>query len=196
MLSGRFSRRIEGWSHDPARTARIGGRRVWRGTANPLNERRPPARLARQLDWRSFDEHFGTHCSERTGRPAISTRLTVSGWVENPYWQCLSGMEFLRHEPPVSPSAMSRWRSRVGRAGGEELSRETVETGPRLGAVKPSELRRANADTTARRKHVRFPTDPRLCWRSRMRQRLAKAARREGVRLRQSRGGFAGQDPA
>jgi IS5 family transposase len=102
--------------------------------ANLLNERHPLVKLAQQIDWRSFDEHVGTYYSEGTGRPATSTRLMVSlhylkythdlsdeavvrGWVENPYWQYLSGMEFFCHEPPVNPSSMSRWRSRVGEAG-------------------------------------------------------------------------------
>ena len=169
--------------------------------ANLLNERHPLVRLARQIDWRSFDEHFGTYYSEGKGRPATSTRLMVSlhylkythdlsdeavlrGWVENPYWQYLSGMEFFCHEPPVNPSSMSRWRSRVGEAGGEELLRQTIEAGLRMGVIKPSELRRVNVDTTVQEKHIRFPTDPRLY--DRMRERLVMAARREGVALRQS----------
>ena len=169
--------------------------------ASLLNERHPLVKLAQQIDWRSFDEHFGTYYSEGTGRPATSTRLMVSlhylkythdlsdeavlrGWVENPYWQYLSGMEFFCHEPPVNPSSMSRWRSRVGEAGGEELLRQTIEAGLRMGVIKPSELARVNVDTTVQEKHIRFPTDPRLY--DRMRERLVMAARREGVALRQS----------
>ena len=169
--------------------------------ANLLNERHPMVELAQQIDWRSFDEHFGAYYRGGKGRPAISTRLmvslhylkythdlsdeaVVSGWVENPYWQYLSGMEFFEYEPPVSPSSMSRWRSRVGEAGGEELLRQTIDAGLRMGVIKPSELRRVNVDTTVQEKHIRFPTDPRLY--DRMRERLVMAARREGVSLRQS----------
>lgn len=169
--------------------------------ANLLNERHPLVRLARQIDWRSFDEHFGTYYSEGRGRPATSTRLMVSlhylkythdlsdeavlaGWVENPYWQYLSGMEFFEYEPPIDPSSMSRWRSRVGEAGAGELLKETIEVGLRMGVIKPSELARVNVDTTVQEKHIRFPTDPRLY--DRMRQRLVAAARREGLKLRQS----------
>jgi IS5 family transposase len=169
--------------------------------ANLLNERHPLVRLAQQIDWRNFDEHFGTYYSEGKGRPATSTRLMVSlhylkythdlsdeavlsGWVENPYWQYLSGMEFFEYEPPIDPSSMSRWRSRVGEAGGEKLLRQTIEAGLRMGVIKPSELRRVNVDTTVQEKRIRFPTDPRLY--DRMRERLVMAARREGVALRQS----------
>ena len=125
--------------------------------ANLLNDRHPMVRLAQQVDWRALDEHFGVHYSDGTGRPAISTRLmvslhylkythdlsdeaVVSGWVENPYWQYLSGMGFFKYEPPVNPSSMSRWRSRVGKAGAEELLRQTIESGLRMGLIKPSEL--------------------------------------------------------
>jgi IS5 family transposase len=79
---------------------------------------------------------------------------------------------------------MSRWRRRVGEAGAGELLKETIEAGLRLKIIKPSELRRVNVDTTVQEKHIRFPTDPRLY--DRMRQRLVKAAREEGVALRQS----------
>jgi transposase len=169
--------------------------------ANLVNARHPMVRLARQIDWQSFDEHFGVYYRGGKGRPAISTRLMVSlhylkythdlseeavlaGWVENPYWQYLSGMEFFEYDLPIDPSSMSRWRSRVGEAGAGELLKETIEAGLRLKIIKPSELRRVNVDTTVQGKHIRFPTDPRLY--DRMRQRLVAAARREGLKLRQS----------
>jgi IS5 family transposase len=170
--------------------------------ANLVNARHPIVRLAQQIDWRSFDEHFGAYYnSGGKGRPAISTRLMVSlhylkythdlseeavlrGWVENPYWQYLSGMEFFCHDLPIDSSSMSRWRRRVGEAGAGELLKETIEAGLRLKVIKPSELRRVNVDTTVQEKHIRFPTDGRLY--DRMRQRLVAAARREGVALRQS----------
>jgi IS5 family transposase len=114
----------------------------------------------------------------------LSDEAVVRGWVENPYWQYLSGMEHFEHEPPIDPSSMSRWRRRVGQAGAEELLRQTIEAGLRMGAIKPSELRRVNVDTTVQEKHIRHPTDPRLY--DRMRQRLVATARREGVELRQS----------
>jgi transposase, IS5 family len=125
--------------------------------ANLLNDRHPMVRLAREIDWHGFDEYFGTYYSGGKGRPTTSTRLMVSlhylkythdlsdeavvmGWVENPYWQYLSGIEFFCHEPPIDPSSMSRWRRRVGEAGSEELLRQTIETGLKLKVIKPSEL--------------------------------------------------------
>lgn len=169
--------------------------------ARLVNDRHPMVKLTRQIDWRTLDERFGANYSEGMGRPAISTRLMVSlhylkythdlsdeavvrGWVENPYWQYLSGMEFFEHETPIDPSSMSRWRRRVGEAGGEELLKQTIEAGLRLKVIKPSQLKRVNVDTTVQQKHIRFPTDARLY--DRMRQRLVKAAQQEGIALRQS----------
>ena len=169
--------------------------------ARLVNAEHPLVKLAQQIDWRSFDEQFGVSYSAQTGRPGISTRLMVAlhylkythdlsdeavlrGWVENPYWQYLSGMKYFSHEMPIDPSSMSRWRSRISEAGVEELLKETIEAGLRLRIIKPSQLKRVNVDTTVQEKYIRFPTDARLY--DRMRQKLVKAARKEGIALRQS----------
>lgn len=57
---------------------------------------------------------------------------------------------------------MSRWRKKVGQAGLEEFLAEIIRTGLQLKAIKPSQLKRVNLDTTVVQKHVRFPTDNRL----------------------------------
>jgi IS5 family transposase len=158
-------------------------------------------KLAGVVDWARLDELFGsTYCPEN-GRPGISTRLmvalqylkfmhdlsddeVVSAWVENPYWQYLSGMKWFEHEAPIDPSSMTRWRKRISQAGAEELLKETIEAGLKLKAIKPSQLRRVNVDTTVMEKEVRFPTDARLY--DRAREKLVKAAKERGLRLRQN----------
>lgn len=158
-------------------------------------------KLAQSIDWQGFDERFGVSYSPETGRPGISTRLMVAlhylkythdlsdeavlrQWVENPYWQYLSGMRYFEHQIPINPSSMSRWRRRISEAGAEELLKETIQAGLRLQIIKPSQLKRINVDTTVQEKCIRFPTDARLY--DRMRQRLVKAAKQEGITLRQS----------
>jgi len=158
-------------------------------------------KLAHAVEWNRMDELFGaTYCPDN-GRPGVSTRLmvalhylkfthnlsdedVVAGWVENPYWQYLSGMKFFEHEPPVNPSSMTRWRVRIGEAGAEELLKETIAAGLRLKAVRPGQLKRVNIDTTVQEKDVRFPTDARLY--DRARQRLVAAAKERGLDLRQN----------
>jgi len=107
-------------------------------------------KLATVIDWDRLEEVFGSiYCSEK-GRPAISTRLMVAlhhlkythdlsdedvltRWVENPYWQYFSGMDWFEHKVPIHPSSMSRWRKRINDARGEPLLKETIEAGLKLG---------------------------------------------------------------
>jgi len=158
-------------------------------------------KLARTVNWDHMDEVFGETFCPDNGRPAVSTRVMVSlhylkyaynlsdddvvaGWVENPYWQYLSGMKFFEHEPPINPSSMTRWRTRIGEAGAEELLKETIDAGLKMKALKPHQLTRVNVDTTVQEKDVRFPTDARLY--ERARQRLVDAATSRTIPLRQN----------
>ena len=68
--------------------------------------------------------------------------------MENPYWQYFSGMKYFEHELPIHPMSMTRWRKRIGEAGAEALLKETIEAGPNLKAVKKTQLKRVNIDTT------------------------------------------------
>jgi len=169
--------------------------------ANIIDTGHGLVKLSKAVNWDRLDELFGaTFCSDN-GRPAISTRLMVSlhylkytynlsdddviaGWTENPYWQYLSGMKFFEHAPPIHASSMTRWRKRIGEAGAEELLKETIAAGLRLKAVKPTQLKRVNIDTTVQEKEIRFPTDSRLY--DRARQRLVKAAKVREIQLRQN----------
>jgi transposase, IS5 family len=158
-------------------------------------------KLAHEVNWDRFDAAFGeTYCAT-TGRPGASTRLMVSlhylkytydlsdesviaGWVENPYWQYLSGMKYFCHEPPLDSSSMTRWRKRIGEAGAEELLSETLDAGLRMKAVKSSQLKNINVDTTVQEKEIRFPTDARLY--DRAREHVVQAAAERGISLRQN----------
>ena len=157
-------------------------------------------KLTAAVDWRAFDETFGKYFCIDNGRPGIPTRLMVSlnylkytydlsdetvllGWLENPYWQYLSGMKWFEHELPIDSSSMSRWRNRIGEEGAEELLKETIKAGLSLKVIKPSQLKRVNIDTTVQEKAIRFPTDSRLY--DRARERLVKEAEKLGIILRQ-----------
>lgn len=157
-------------------------------------------KLAHQVNWDRFDEAFGATYSDENGRPGNSTRLMVSlhylkytfnlsdegvisSWLENPYWQYLSGMKYFCHKAPLDSSSMTRWRKRIGESGAEELLSETLAAGLRMKAIKRSELKRVNVDTTVQEKNIRFPTDARLY--DRAREHLVKAASKRGIVLRQ-----------
>lgn len=158
-------------------------------------------KLSKVVNWGQMDEAFGkTYCPDN-GRPGVSTRLMVSlhylkytfnlsdeevvkGWVENPYWQYLSGMKYFEHKVPINSSSMTRWRKRIGQAGAEELLKETLSAGLKMKAVKAYQLKRVNVDTTVQEKDIRFPTDARLYDRSR--QRLVDAGKKRGIKIRQN----------
>lgn len=114
----------------------------------------------------------------------ISDEEVVRRWVENPYWQFFCGEEYFRHDFPIDPSSLSRWRKRIGEKGSELILKITLAVGLRSGAVRESSLERITVDTTVQPKAVAFPTDSRLCNRSR--ERLVKLAAKNGVDLRQS----------
>ena len=126
-------------------------------------------KMSRIVEWDRLDELFGaTYCPDN-GRPGVSTRLMVAlnylkytynlsdqdvidTWVENPYGQYFSGMKYFEHKPPIDPSSMTRWRKRIGDAGAEELLKETIAAGLKIKAIKPSQLKRVNVDTTVQEK--------------------------------------------
>ena len=64
------------------------------------------------------------------------------------------------------------------------MLRETIAAGIKRGSIRPAQLKRINVDTTVQSKAVRYPTDARLY--HRCRERLVKAARREGLVVKQS----------
>lgn len=166
-----------------------------------INPSHALVKLSEVVDWAQLDQTFGETFSPGRGRPAISTRLMVAlhyfkytfdlsddevleGWVENPYWQYFSGMKHFEHKLPIHPSSMTRWRKRIGEAGAEELLKQTIEAGLQVKAIKVTQLRRVNIDTTVQEKNIRFPTDARLY--DRARERLVKEAKKQKIQLRQN----------
>ena len=140
---------------------------------------------------------FGSSYCPNMGRLGASTRLMVSfhypkhshnlsdeyvfrGWVENSNHQYLSGMKSFEHQIPIDSSSMKNPRKRIGQSGAEKLLKSTVEAGLKLRAIKPSQLKRVNVDTTVQEKEIRFPTDAR--WYERARRRPVTSAPGESNR--------------
>jgi IS5 family transposase len=86
----------------------------------------------------------------------ISDEETVRRWVENPYHQYFCGEEYFRHELPIDPSSLSRWRKRIGEQGSELILKLTVEAGLASGAVAPASLERIIVDTTVQERPSLF----------------------------------------
>ena len=169
--------------------------------ARQLNLSHPLVQLAESIDWPSFEEKFGRVAKASGGRPALPTRLmvglhylkalyaesdesVVSKWVENPYWQHFCGEEVFQHELPCHPTSLVKWRKQIGTEGFEQLLGQIIQTAMRTTAMHPKEIERVNVDTTVQEKAVAFPTDARLYHHAR--KTLVRAARKRGVKLRQS----------
>ncbi len=166
-----------------------------------LDQSHPLKLLAEAIDWQIFEREFGALYVERKGRPGLPMRLlvglhylkhlydvsdesAVAGFVENPYWQYFCGEEFFVHELPCDPTSLVKWRKRIGPEGMERLLQETIAAAQRQQALKPSEIRRVNVDTTVQEKAIAFPTDARLYHKARC--VLVREAQRAGIDLRQS----------
>src|SRR5258708_30404656 len=163
-------------------------------------------KLSESLDWEGLEQEFGQFYVEEVGRPGIAIRVmvglhylkhlynesderVVEKYVENPYWQYFCGREYFEHELPCHPTALVKWRKRVGVKGIERMLGETVKTAQRTRQLKKRELERVNVDTTVQEKAIAYPTDARLYQKAR--RTLVKAAQQAGIEVRQryDRGG-------
>jgi IS5 family transposase len=161
----------------------------------------PLCRLSRQIDWPSFEKAFGQFYSPGVGRPGLPIRLlvglhylkhacgesdetVVNRWLENPYWQRFCGYSHFQHRFPLHPTALVKWRKRIGESGMEKLLEETIGCAKRMGAITHHDVAKVNVDTTVQEKAIAFPTDARLY--QKMRIAPVREARKQGVELRQT----------
>ena len=68
----------------------------------------------------------------------LSDEALCARWVENPYFQYLTGEEFFRHDLPFERSSMTRWRNRMGEERITALLQESLAVAVKTGAMKPA----------------------------------------------------------
>jgi len=167
---------------------------------NMIDMRHELVRLAGLIDWKRFDEAFGSLYAEK-GRPGLPTRLMVSlhllkhargvsdeqvcaQWIENAYFQFFCGETYFQTKLPLDRTSMSVWRGRIGAEKLELLLAETLAAATRAKVVDKSQMQRVTVDTTAQTKAVAHPTDSHLLLRAI--EWLNKLAKKHGLDLRQS----------
>jgi IS5 family transposase len=115
---------------------------------------------------------------------SLSDDAVLARWVENPYFQHFTGETVFQHRPPIHPSSLSRWRSRIGEEGVEWLLTKTIEAGRASGALSERSLAEIAVDTTVMEKAIAHPTDSRLY--EKARRSLVALAGNAGITLRQT----------
>lgn len=166
-----------------------------------IDQRHELVKLAALIDWEVFEREWAGFFPSHQGRPATEPRLVagllylqhayrlsdeavVARWVENPYYQHLTGEIFFQHRLPIDPSSLTRWRGRIGEEGVEWLLTQTIRAAQKSGAIDEDSMKRVAVDTTVMEKAIAHPTDSRLY--ERARDQLAALAQEAGVKLRQS----------
>jgi|TARA_Y100000310_G_C20611078_1_gene778033 IS5 family transposase len=156
--------------------------------------------LAKKINWSRFDAAFAECYVEDMGAPGKAIRLmvglhylkhmfnesdesVVARWVENPYWQAFCGFTHMQHDCPCHPTAMVKWRKRVGADRLNLLLEETIAMARGQGHVSDHELRQVTVDTTVQEKNITHPTDAKLLYRSI--EKLVKFAKARKIKLRQ-----------
>lgn len=160
-----------------------------------LDPRHPLRLLAERMPWASFEEAFAELYSAE-GRPAKPVRLMVSllllkqmfnlgdetvvaRWVENPYWQFLSGYEDFQWRLPCDPSDLVYFRQRIGEAGAQLLLAASAQL-----HGKAAQEGTVVVDTTVQEKNITHPVDSKL--HLRVIEHCRRLAGKEGITLRRS----------
>lgn len=160
-----------------------------------LDPRQPLRQMAERMPWATFEEAFaGLYSGE--GRPAKPVRLMVSllllkqmfnlgdetvvaQWVQNPYWQFLSGFEDFQWKLPCDPSDLVYFRQRIGEEGAQLIL--AVSAQMHGSAVREETV---VVDTTIQEKDITHPVDSKL--HVRIIEHCRRLAQKEGIPLRRS----------
>lgn len=166
-----------------------------------VNLKHPLVQLSGLIDWSVLEREWAGYFPSTRGRPATAARLVagllylqhtfalsdddvVWGWVENPYWQLFCGETWFQHQPPIDPSALSRWRQPMGEEGMEWLLTQTIKAAESACVVQPDSYQKVIVDSTVQEKAIAYPTDSKLL--NAGRTHLVKLAAKAGLTLRQN----------
>jgi IS5 family transposase len=125
----------------------------WSRLSVQLTQNHPLILLSNLIDWKSFEKDFSKLFVEKIGQPAKPVRLVVGilmlqhmyglsdenvvyRWVENPYWQCFCGYDYLENKIPLHPTSLIKWRRRLGESGLAKILEGTIAAAVSTGAVK------------------------------------------------------------
>jgi len=71
----------------------------------------------------------------------LSDEEVVARWLENPYWQYFSGMNYFQTELPIHPTSMIKFRNRLKERDLEKLLQKTIKSGLKLKVIKGNDFK-------------------------------------------------------
>jgi IS5 family transposase len=122
-------------------------------------------KMAHDINWNSLEDIFKGLYTLDKGRPGHPIRLMVSLqylkhhfdlsdekvleiWLENPYWQYLSGMDYFQTKLPLDSSTMARFRKRIKKKNMEKLFEVTIKSGLKSTIIQLNNGEYSQVDTT------------------------------------------------
>ncbi len=166
-----------------------------------IDKTHPLAKLSGLIDWQKISDEFGVYYHEHMGRPGKPVRLMagllllqhtfkcsdeeiVARFVENPYYQYFCGNDFFEHRLPIDPTALIKWRKRIGKEGCEKILKLTLDAGLKSQTIKARDFKRTIVDTTIQEKNIAYPTDSGLYLKAL--EKMVLKAKESGLKLRQT----------
>lgn len=154
--------------------------------------------LAEKVPWAELEESFSGYYST-IGSPSKPIRLMVSllllkqlknlsdedvvkQWVQNPYYQYLSGESVFCWEVPCDPTDLIYFRKRIGREGAEKILELSIAIQPKGDQKYLCE--EVLIDTSAQEKNITYPTDVKRY--KKVIDHCVQIGKEEGIELRQT----------
>ena len=113
-----------------------------------------------------------------------SDSFTEEELKENVYWQYFCGYEYLQHDLDVSEATIRRFRNTLGEVGYNEILKELLRIGLKVGALKKKDLESVIIDTTVQIKNIKHPHDVYLM--ETAREKIVDLCKRLGIPLNET----------
>lgn len=113
-----------------------------------------------------------------------SDAFTEEELQENTYWQYFCGYEYFQASIEVSETTIRRFRNVLGEAGYNEILKELLRIGLKVGALKKKDLESAIIDTTVQIKNIKHPHDVYLM--ETAREKIVNLCKRLGIGLNET----------
>lgn len=113
-----------------------------------------------------------------------SDLFTEEELKENIYWQYFCGYEYMQQDIDVSEATIRRFRNALGEEGYNEILKELLRIGLKVGALKKKDLESAIIDTTVQIKNIKHPHDVHLM--ETARAKVVDLCKRLGISLNET----------